>query len=604
MHDLYRHSYCLSSRRTSSERTGTDGHISHRCCGLITITRELKLRMKVAVLACLIPLFSFGAVSDNPSQVVNAIASPGILALNRSPIDTPERPASFSSYNSGALAPKGDCVTDDWAALQAMLNTHRFIYLEKPIGACYLVSRTLILQSGDHLFGASANNPNTPNNGVVIRLAPNSNVPLLQTFDALGPAGGGNEFMAIENIAFDGNGGAQTRELQGQALVDYRGTFIQTFLRHVLITNSFGPALFTGSTQLDNVWLIANSTSTYAWIHNPGKRGLGALMASQVYVEESIKPNSGHYRSPWGGSVNDPTAYAHAIWFNGMGSATVNQLHCESAATCLDINDIQSLTISGISGTRIGNPASPDPTDQDLIRALNTNIYNITFSGAYFDQSGSTFQGSFANSRVFGLARGIDSNDIYQTPPGKCAWPFYTWGLYDQGFSGVPYLGERPVVSNELWIQQTGNFSPNRLAIWDKTGGPAGSYAYLERQGRQLNLGFSPGPLDQNEVTMLQLNFFGLGNSANNVQINGGRIQTGTESNTDLDGELAIYSFKSATYSFAGYYLVHPECTVTPQFDIGPNNRFWITYTGASSFSVNFESAVTGSVSYICFGRQ
>lgn len=512
----------------------------------------------------------------------------------------------FVSVLAEPFSAKGDCVTDDTNALQAALDTHRFIWLPKPPGGCYLVSKTLILQYGDYLYGASANNPNAgdPNQGVVIRLAPNSNVSLLQTFDSQDPAGGGNEYMAVENVVFDGNGGKQTKELQGQALVDYRGTFIQTFLRHVLITNAFGPGLFTGSTELDNVWIIACTTSSYSWIHNPGVAGLGALLANQVYVEESMSPVNGQYRSPWDGSVNDPTKYAHAIWFNGMGTATVNQLHCESAATCIDFNDVQTLTIHGISGTRIGNPASSDPTDAYLLRAMNLNLYNFTFSAAYFDQSGTTYPSPFTNSRVFGLANGLVSNDVYQTPPGVITWPFYTWGRIDQGFSGAPYLGERSRIGNELWIEQLGNYSPNRLAIFDNNGGPNGSYAYFERNGTQLNLGFSPGPWDSNEVTMLQMNFFGLGNSANNVQVNGGRIQTGTQDNTDMNGELALAAAKSATYSFAGYYLVHPECTLTPQFDIGSGNRFWITYSGVSSFNANFAQPVTGSVSYVCLGRN
>lgn len=164
--------------------------------------------------------------------------------------------------------------------------------------------------------------------------------------------------------------------------------------------------------------------------------------------------------------------------------------------------------------------------------------------------------------------------------------------------------GERPIIGNELWIEQTGNYSPNKLAIWDNRGGPDGSYAFFERQGGQLNLGFSPGPWDSNEVTMLQMNFFGVGNSANNVQINGGRIQTGTQSNSDMDGELNLAASKSASYSFAGYYLVHPECTASPQFDIGSGNRVWITYSGVSSFAVNFAQPVTGNVSYVCMGRN
>src|SRR4051812_42020899 len=89
----------------------------------------------------------------------------------------------FVSVLAAPFSAKGDCVTDDTNALQAALDTHRYIYLPKPPGGCYLVSRTLILQYGDYLYGASANNPNVgdPYQGVVLRLAADSNVPLLQT---------------------------------------------------------------------------------------------------------------------------------------------------------------------------------------------------------------------------------------------------------------------------------------------------------------------------------------------------------------------------------------------------------------------------------------
>jgi hypothetical protein len=488
-----------------------------------------------------------------------------------------------------------------------MLDQHIFVVLEKPAGGCYLVSKTLVLQAGSYLFGKSANNPNNDgSNGVVIRLAPNSNVPLLRTFAALNPAGGGNEFMAVENIAFDGNGANQTQELQGQALVDFRGTFIQTFLRHVMITNAFGPGLFTGSTELDNVWIFGCSTSTYSWIHNPGQTGLGALLANQVYVEESIKPNSGAFRSPWGtGSpVNDPSTFAHAILLNGLSSATFNQLHCESASTCVDFNDVQNLTIHGISGSRIGNPSSPDPTDQYLMRALNKNILAFTFSEAYFDQSGSTYQGNFPNSRVFGFAAGIENHDMLETPPGRLTWPLYTWGRADQGYTGTPFLGERPVVANDLFIKKIGAYSPNRLAFFDEQDAPNGSYSFLERNGNFLSLGFSPGPINVNEFHMLTMAYFGPNNPGNGIALPDARLQTGTADNTDLVGELTFSSASSATFNFLHTYNSHPECTATPQFALADGNRQWITYASASSFTINFAGPVTGAVSYTCLGRN
>jgi hypothetical protein len=99
------------------------------------------------------------------------------------------------------------------------------------------------------------------------------------------------------------------------------------------------------------------------------------------------------------------------------------------------------------------------------------------------------------------------------------------------------------------------------------------------------------------------MNFYGLNNPANNVQING-TLETGNSSNTDLAGEFTLSSAKTSSYSFAGRYNVHPECSVTPQFDAGTSNRFWVSYSGATAFTVNFANAVSGAVSYVCVGRN
>ncbi len=50
----------------------------------------------------------------------------------------------FLSVLAEPFSAKGDCVTDDTNALQAALDTHRFIWLPKPPGGCYLVSKTEI----------------------------------------------------------------------------------------------------------------------------------------------------------------------------------------------------------------------------------------------------------------------------------------------------------------------------------------------------------------------------------------------------------------------------------------------------------------------------
>ena len=75
--------------------------------------------------------------------------------------------------------------------------------------------------------------------------------------------------------------------------------------------------------------------------------------------------------------------------------------------------------------------------------------------------------------------------------------------------------------------------------------------------------------------------------------------------NTDVTGELSFTSAATATYNWTASpgYLVHPEVVVTPQFDPGSGVRYWVTYTGTTSFTINFSTTVTGTVSYVAIGR-
>jgi hypothetical protein len=81
------------------------------------------------------------------------------------------------------------------------------------------------------------------------------------------------------------------------------------------------------------------------------------------------------------------------------------------------------------------------------------------------------------------------------------------------------------------------------------------------------------------------------------------RWATDTASNTDVTGELSFVGATTATYPFSNTYTSHPECWATPQFD-PVANTMWITYTAATSFTINFSGVVTGSVSYGCTGRN
>lgn len=433
--------------------------------------------------------------------------------------------ASVLSYGA-----KGDCSTDDTTALQNALNSQQFLFWPTPPGGCYLVSRTLTIQAGDYIFGQSGMIPNvgTPA-GVVVRLKPNSNTEVFQTYVA--PLGQGNEYMGLENIVIDGNGANQTTELpQGNACLDFRGGQILSEIKHVMVQNCFGTALLTGNaggdTLLQTVWLYGASTSSYSWIHNYGISAgatAGTMFASQVFVEDQGTPLSGVFRNSTSApNFGDPSTYSHAILMQAPQNVNLETIHCEGALTCIDVNNGQALNITGISGTRIGNPFDADPTNQFLIRIMSvTSLQHLTMSSAHFDQSGSNLPPSdFTATRILGLANGVTSNDWYQTPTNYTEWPFYTHGEYTAG-GGVPYLGERSIVANEFWLQAIGSYSPNAIRMWDNAGAPSGTNWYWERGSSSMSFGFGPGPYQQNESNFINLNYFGSTVANNTVTIPG-----------------------------------------------------------------------------------
>src|SRR6185437_11425386 len=95
---------------------------------------------KLLILLALWPLSAFSELPNRPAP--NIYNTPGF------------------DLTSMPLGVQGDCKTDDWRALQTALSMHRPVFLPIPPGGCYLVSKTLIMQSGDYLYSESANNPN------------------------------------------------------------------------------------------------------------------------------------------------------------------------------------------------------------------------------------------------------------------------------------------------------------------------------------------------------------------------------------------------------------------------------------------------------------
>jgi hypothetical protein len=84
----------------------------------------------------------------------------------------------------------------------------------------------------------------------------------------------------------------------------------------------------------------------------------------------------------------------------------------------------------------------------------------------------------------------------------------------------------------------------------------------------------------------------------------GSSISTKMASNTDLAGELAFSAATTATYTWAGTYTSHPEVVITPQATTATAANPWVTYTGVTSFTINFPSAFTGNGSCIAIASN
>jgi len=83
-----------------------------------------------------------------------------------------------------------------------------------------------------------------------------------------------------------------------------------------------------------------------------------------------------------------------------------------------------------------------------------------------------------------------------------------------------------------------------------------------------------------------------------------GMYKSGRSANSDIAGELSFSAATTASYTFQDTYTSHPECWLQPQFNQGTNNPYWVTYSGVASFTAHFTTAVTGTLSYACAGRN
>lgn len=193
---------------------------------------------------------------------------------------------------------------------------------------------------------------------------------------------------------------------------------------------------------------------------------------------------------------------------------------------------------------------------------------------------------------------------MYQGHGGKYSSP---WGIHVTGQTRYGVIVDDP---SDQWAFGVGCASPCSQTVNVMAAGNGSYYDFL-----QYNEGLASWELTANssasryvfQATRLTTPFGNAGaglDAASIAYFNAPSFRTGVSSNADSAGELTFSNATSASYTFAGSYASHPECTAEPQFDPGSGNRHWITYTGTASFTINFASAVSGTVSYVCVGRN
>ena len=258
----------------------------------------------------------------------------------------------------------------------------------------------------------------------------------------------------------------------------------------------------------------------------------------------------------------------------------------------------------------------------NVARTAGDQVEEPLYPAAHFSFGNSVVESYYPNfpgaAGGFGLAFNspLQGNDtmlklennaptsMYKINGGKYTAPT---GIHISGQTGYSMLFDTP---GDQWTIGVGCNSPCNSTANVLAAANAGAYDYFQydqsnkRWVVTANSNASQYVFGATQMTTPFANV-SLGMDSNSIgYVSTQSVRSGTANNTDLSGELTFSNATSATYTFQGAYGSHGECWAEPQFDPGSGNRYWITYSGTSSLTINFTTAVTGAVSYGCFGRN
>lgn len=195
----------------------------------------------------------------------------------------------------------------------------------------------------------------TPGKGSKIYLLDGSNCEAIRTPYAVNPVPGSQtHFMGLRNLVIDGNKAGQTREVEG-GLVKFWGAFVGSWIKGVLVLNSYGTAVdFRGGSdvEVDHLWIAACTTATgYALDTNADLSGslLGGLMSfSNLYVE-----NTGIDKAH---DAKTEEAYrGKNIRLRRLVRGQISEVHSEGGAVAIDLDTNHTIRIGCITGYNIGS---------------------------------------------------------------------------------------------------------------------------------------------------------------------------------------------------------------------------------------------------------
>jgi hypothetical protein len=390
-------------------------------------------------------------------------------------------------------------------------------------------------------------------------------------------------------------------------------------------------------------------TRSIAFWGNQGR--FSRIHGENAHALFTISPASGICTSGCNGSIGD--IFDTINLTNTTGTSYIVDIQGATAESLLfqNLSDIGNTTChihyalgNGYSGCVATNVSWWMVDANGVPQSVETGFTTPTTSQYVFNGA-NYFQGSFFWKSSAGPTFGTTS--VTQSDNGNIAFGgsgTSTDVLWNRGFnttacySGSSYsglnlnpledsgsTGERGSLCSDIyWL--------HGVQLWAVANNGGGDYACLAFGNGFTGLAVSSGHSPGDTVTQASMNgnyawataasghtFFGKGIiSAGGALVptdNGALVQvqglttasifgSGVSSNTDQVGEVTLASATTSTVSWTGTYATHPECTATPQFDIGSGVRQFITYTGVASFTLNYTSAVSGTVSYACHYRN